>query len=951
MRISEMSSPSPPPPATNKDSQSPSYSILLSQIESSIRQLEHLYPDAETEIDKSLLPSLSSDLRQSLVQLSQFHSINNSLKLHLWKLSFRLWNACVDLSNASSFLLLRSSPSAHHLAHLRHVSADFLSLAGDVSGVPSPSIKSASFYYKTGLIWHDLRKFDLASTCFVRATDLVSNLVPDAVSGAAERKLLLDLNLARSRTAWDVSDRNLALALLNRSKSLLFGSSEHYQALASQYLTFGKSLLSTNETSNQASSEALKFMNEALDLCEKGLGLGFGAVDIKELRSKTLRFISAVHLQKGDYESVIKCVRVLRESDKRGDNNHPSLPVLAVKAWLGLGRYGEAEKELKGMVVNQDVPEGVWVSAVEAYFQAAGTAGAETTKQVFLGLLGRCHVSPGAAVRMAHRVVGDGCGGPDREVGTSSNVRAKVVAELVSDERVVALFAGDTAAKERMAMHAVLWNCAADFFRSKDYGTSAEMFEKSMLYITYDTESKILRAKGFRVLCLCHLGLCQLDQAEEYINEAEKLEPNIACAFLKFKIYLQKKDQDGAITQIQAMTTCVDFTTDFLSLSAHEAVACRVLPVAVAALLSLLNFYAHGKSMPTAEVVVLRTIVTILSQEPGNEMEVLKFVKCAHNRATELGPDLFFGEGEVGRRERNWFAVTSWNFGTRTGKENKYELCAEFLRLASEFYRLLIDVQVEENNVMVCKSLVLTISAMIASESQRKATLSDSEVKQAVELLDRAGKILKSVSTGPRLNDDQIITLEPDLFFMYTFSAYDIQGRLNDLAAQQLLVKSYASSKACNPKHLLQIGLSASQGPRSNPEAATFALNECLSAFLSSLSPDYQNIAVVLRKLIAVACIQKGGTDDDAVYGVYKQAYQIMVGLKEGEYPTEEGKWLAMTAWNRAAIPVRLGQNETAKKWMKVGLEFAKRIPGMEIYRVFMEDFVDGFKKKFPCAE
>lgn len=212
-------------------------------------------------------------------------------------------------------------------------------------------------------------------------------------------------------------------------------------------------------------------------------------------------------------------------------------------------------------------------------------------------------------------------------------------------------------------------------------------------------------------------------------------------------------------------------------------------------------------------------------------------------------------------------------------------------------------------------------------------------------------QILKSVSTGPRLNDDQIITLEPDLFFMYTFSAYDIQGRLNDLAAQQLLVKSYASSKACNPKHLLQIGLSASQGPRSNPEAATFALNECLSAFLSSLSPDYQNIAVVLRKLIAVACIQKGGTDDDAVYGVYKQAYQIMVGLKEGEYPTEEGKWLAMTAWNRAAIPVRLGQNETAKKWMKVGLEFAKRIPGMETYRVFMEDFVDGFKKKFPCAE
>lgn len=212
-------------------------------------------------------------------------------------------------------------------------------------------------------------------------------------------------------------------------------------------------------------------------------------------------------------------------------------------------------------------------------------------------------------------------------------------------------------------------------------------------------------------------------------------------------------------------------------------------------------------------------------------------------------------------------------------------------------------------------------------------------------------QILKSISTRPRLNDDEIITLEPDFFFIYTFTAYDIRGRLNDLAAQQLLVKSFACSKACNPKYLLQIGLSASQGPRSNPEVATFALNECLSASLSSPSPDYQNVALIMRKLIALTSIHKGDTDDDAVYRMYKQAYQIMVGLKEGEYPTEEGKWLAMTAWNRAAMPVRMGQIEMAKKWMDVGLDFAKRIPGMNSYTACMEDFVDGVRKKFSCAE
>lgn len=44
-----------------------------------------------------------------------------------------------------------------------------------------------------------------------------------------------------------------------------------------------------------------------------------------------------------------------------------------------------------------------------------------------------------------------------------------------------------------------------------------------MLYVPCDIENRILRAKGFRVLCLCHLGLAHLDQAQEYIDEAEKV--------------------------------------------------------------------------------------------------------------------------------------------------------------------------------------------------------------------------------------------------------------------------------------------------------------------------------------------------------------------------------------------------------------------------------------------
>ncbi|KAK6915155.1 Meiosis specific protein Spo22/ZIP4/TEX11, partial [Dillenia turbinata] len=972
MRIAEISSPDlhQSQCQTLNEPQSQSH-LLLSQLETLISESERLSQNLSSSSSSSDAHSLCDNLRLSLSSLSSLSPFTNSLNLSLWKLSFRLWNACVDLSNVSRLRAPQQQLKEEN-AKLRHVAADMLFLARDVSGIPSQAAKSALFYCKTGLIWHDLGKFDVAANCFDRATDLAKNIDVTSITHVEERRLLLDLNIARSRTAWEVLDRNLAVTLLNRSKNLLFGLGENYRVLANQYLVFGKSLLAKDESTEI--NQALKLMNESLELCEKGLRMTkkpSEAAELKNLKSKILRFVAASHLQRDEFESVLKCIRVLREG--AATDQHPSLSVLAMKALLGLGRYREAEEELRGMVLSNGIPEGVWVSAVEDYFQAAGAAGAETVKVLFLGLLERCHVSAGSAVRLVHRVIGDSSGSAYRD---GLRIRSKVVAELVSDERVVSLFTSKGTAKERTTMHAVLWNwctyvmkgtelfcingfatsllsqatdcdvdVAADHFRSKDYETSAEMFEKSMLYVPQEVENRVLRAKGFRVLSLCHLGLSQLDQAHEYITEAEKLQPSITSAFLKFKIYLQNNAYDSATKQLQAMMTCLDFTPEFFALSAHEALACHALPVAVAALSNLLNLSA-GKAMPT-KVVVFRTLITILTHETGNEPEILKFMKQVQAQILELGADSLFGKEEVGRREMNWFAVHSWNVGIRTGKEKKYGLCAEFLRLSAGFYGFMADGADEENKLMVCKSFILSVSAMVASEKQSQTALLEAEVKQAVELLDRAGKILMPISTGPSTNMEHIATIEPELLFIYTFNAYDLYGRIADLKLQQLLVvKNFANSKACNSERLLQIGLAASQGPCSNSDVAAFTLNTCLTSLLGSPSPDYQNVALIIRKLITLTSIYKGNTDDDAPYGMYRQAYQIMVGLKEGEYPTEEGKWLAMTAWNRAALPVRLGKIDMAKRWMDIGLELARLVAGAETYKACMEDFVTSFRGK-----
>ncbi|KAK7815724.1 tpr repeat-containing protein zip4 [Quercus suber] len=140
------------------------------------------------------------------VSISELHHLHLGL-ISISRSRYRLWNSCVNLANLNPKLRSSSSSFSLDLAKLRHITADILSLASNVSVVPSRSIKSASFYYKTGLIWHDLRCFDLASSCYEKATDLLSNsnAAAAAISADDAAKFLLDVNLARSRTAWELS--------------------------------------------------------------------------------------------------------------------------------------------------------------------------------------------------------------------------------------------------------------------------------------------------------------------------------------------------------------------------------------------------------------------------------------------------------------------------------------------------------------------------------------------------------------------------------------------------------------------------------------------------------------------------------------------------------------------------------------------------------------------------
>ncbi len=129
------------------------------------------------------------------------------------------------------------------------------------------------------------------------------------------------------------------------------------------------------------------------------------------------------------------------------EEEHPSIGVMAMRAWIGSGNMAEADKELERLMANALATENLCVSAAEAYLAAAGP---EAARKVLIALAARCRAGgAAAAVRVVKQVIDGGGGG----IG-----RARAIAELVSDERVVALFDGPGNTHERGTMHALLWN-------------------------------------------------------------------------------------------------------------------------------------------------------------------------------------------------------------------------------------------------------------------------------------------------------------------------------------------------------------------------------------------------------------------------------------------------------------------------------------------------------------
>nr|PNR59206.1 hypothetical protein PHYPA_001997 [Physcomitrium patens] len=846
-----------------------------------------------------------------------------------WRLSYRLWNCSVDIVNN----LEGDQELSEDLAELRQVACDLLATAGAVGNAHSSFVRIAMFFSKTGCAWHRIRKFLRASVCFEKAFELCFKQEERNSSQSSDTReqinFFFELFLSRAKTVWELGGHTLACSLLGRARGLLptIPVNRHAE-LAEQYLQFGKSLLLKDDTDSQ--SESIRYMEAGLDICSEALSdcheyHDADKTNLERLKQRILRNLAAGQLQNENYESALRCVDALRQT-----SDHSSTSYFAIRALAKLGRQDEVERELFTLVGHARDRVDVCVSALDIVIEECDKF--EAVEKAFFILLE--HFGPNRGqlpAKVLEKLLRQ-----DPAADTSCIKRVELALKIACEQKILTAVVAEIeglelkdrrrqiAQKQQQFIHALLWTSGSEHFKAKMYKTSIRLFEASMLYIVRDGEGSMLEAKSLRVLCLCHMALSQFERAAEVIDKAEKIDPSIASIFLKLKIGLQTRNEAEACKEVERMLKCTDFEPEFLNLACHEAIACKTITVAVAALSNMLSLYSSDRVMVTEEVVVLRNLILLLIQGKTKRSDILWHFKYANKRLQELGYEKFFGTGSSGEREAKWYSGASWNQAMECGKEQDWKSCFEFYAISSNFYCVLPPTPGSLRSVQT--ALLLCVSALLTTDDVNETEV----IHIATTYLDKCQEVHKKLVAI----DDSGSKTDGSFGIYLHLLQFELKGRAKEDAEQLKILKQCSNMPGFTAEHFFKMGLEASRRKEPSMEVASAAFRMCLTLTLSAPNADYKIVAALVRKMINLANARC--KDGPEVLDLYKQAQQILLGLGNNLYPQDEAQWLVSTAWNRAALYLKLLKYDKAEIWMGVALELLKHVPTMEIHRPSM---------------
>ncbi|XP_071981993.1 testis-expressed protein 11 isoform X3 [Engystomops pustulosus] len=475
-------------------------------------------------------------------------------------------------------------------------------------------------------------------------------------------------------------------------------------------------------------------------------------------------------------------------------------------------------------------------------------------------------------------------------------------------------------------LHFILWNCAAKYFKIKNYTEALQWYNYS--YSFYDANhSDPNLAKLLRNRASCFLNLNELFKAKEAVMLAEKCEEHsFFTQFILYKIAMKENDVLKATSAILAMGEMASQTeikemlleenysaTDLLSIAAQIALDANEKKVAIKALESVVEHCQDTDQLFTS----LRCMVR-LSQEHDDDKNVdnhqitknlISYLKTAYKK---LEDPLIWNERQEQRiKEGHWFRKIAWNLAVRN--QDSLLMMQDCFLLS---YKLSLFCPCDKT-VLVAQKSCLIMAASVDLEMARNATCHKEQVQllmKSLENINLCQELWIILQSTGAFNTDPTETI----LLLYEFEA---KAKLNDPGLGNVL-DSLWNLPNLDTKTLESIASLSMEAPAYYPSICKKVLQAALTLHKKQDSPDVYKISKCLHSLIKLTLPERSveleNCDQEEAWQYYKEAHAIISTSKN--YPEIEILWLMTRAWNTGIFQYSEGIYLDAERWCSLAL-------------------------------
>lgn len=325
--------------------------------------------------------------------------------------------------------------------------------------------------------------------------------------------------------------------------------------------------------------------------------------------------------------------------------------------------------------------------------------------------------------------------------------------------------------------------------------------------------------------------------------------------------------------------------------------------------------------------------------------EIFELLRDGYGSISRLGINVAFANKAEIESTLQYLADVAWNLGCYCG--SKKWLCE--WRDFFEQCDFLSSLRQQSLEVLETRRVCCVMCAT-ASIEQIEAGLDDESVySTALVFLEKARSIHAEMTgaVGPKPSLDETPRAQSVWSLIYSLEA-QCYGGLRDQERLATLIEEVKSGKSPDPELLQRLAsIAFNAQPHATGSAAQKHLRlqnaiSCLQAAIDTLllmpKIDVKRCSGLLRDLLGIQlCIM---TSCNLAFLTLKKSIGLME--EHPDFPNEERRWMARTAWDSAQMHCKTGKVLEAKRWAEAAIKCATGNPGLSTYIPRIQQFIEG---------